>query len=270
MDLIDAIDVTRVTDVGIVREHNEDVVASDMSIGLVMLADGMGGYKAGDIASEIATLTVTADISEALAVKTAKKRSIASDKQLLKDAVIHANQVIYDIAQQRDDCEGMGTTLVMGLFVNNKVIVGHVGDSRMYRFRDQTLTQLTEDHSLVQEQLNAGKITEKEAEQSKNGHLVTRALGADNTVECDVAAFDAHVHDIYLLCSDGLTDLIPDDEIQKMFTLTGVDIELAARGLIRLANEQGGRDNVSVVIARIKKPFPYTGSWLKKFLRLER
>jgi len=270
VDLTSAIDVIRVTDVGIVRSYNEDVVASDMSIGLVMLADGMGGYKAGDVASEIATLTVTVDISEALTLTPANKRSIVADRLLVKDAAIHANQVIYETAQQRDDCEGMGTTLVMGLFADNSIIVGHVGDSRMYRFRDQTLTQLTEDHSLIQEQLNAGKITEKEAEQSKNGHLVTRALGVDSVVECDISVFDTRVNDTYLLCSDGLTDLISDDEIQRMLIVTGVDIELAARGLIRLANEQGGRDNVSVVIARVKKPFPYTESWIRKFLKSER
>ncbi len=257
MGITSAIQVARLTDVGKVRARNEDAVASDLRIGLIMLADGMGGYKSGEVASDIALLTVAAELSESLQHQEAiaKRYKLQNKVECLESAVGKANHYIFDISQKIEDCEGMGTTLVTGLFTNNKIVVGHVGDSRMYRLRGKQLTRLTKDHSFLQEQINAGEITEKEAKQSNSSHLVTRALGTDNKVDLEVNVFNTLVGDLYMLCSDGLTDLVADEEIRVILLEQESDIDLAAKSLINFANKQGGRDNVSIVIARVKTTF---------------
>ena len=168
MDVTGAIRIARLSDVGLHREHNEDAVASDLTIGLLILADGMGGYKAGEIASEIAVLMVTTDIAEAMqgmSVRSRPKSLHLPVSEMLIEAVEKANSAIYQISQNLPKCQGMGTTLVAGLFANNKLVTGHIGDSRMYRLRDEALTQLTVDHSLVQEQVDAGELTEAQAKE---------------------------------------------------------------------------------------------------------
>ena len=157
MNLSDTLQIVRLTDVGLKRDHNEDAIASDAEIGLVVLADGMGGYKAGEVASEIAVLTIVAELKEAMLELDAGQIDPVTEMQaeslLVVDAVNKANESIYNVSQDQPQCAGMGTTLVMGLFTNNRLLVGHIGDSRMYRLRDDEFTQLTEDHSLLQEQL---------------------------------------------------------------------------------------------------------------------
>jgi len=269
MDVTGAIRVARLTDVGLHRDHNEDAVASDLTVGLVILADGMGGYKAGEVASEIAVLNITAEITEAMFGKRSMimpKSDLLPESEMLIEAVEKTNAAIYQISQQFQQCAGMGTTLVAGVFTNNKLIVGHIGDSRMYRLREDKLTQLTEDHSVVQEQINSGLINEAEAKQSANKNLVTRALGIDPDAELELHEYDAKVKDVYLLCSDGLTDLVTDEEIRIMLAEAGFNIERAAVNLIRFANEKGGKDNISVVIALVKKEFSKRNQWVKKLL----
>lgn len=265
MNVENAINVARLTDVGLYRDHNEDAVASDLSIGLLVLADGMGGYKAGEVASEIAVLTLTAEITEAMRSKSVPRflPGLLPEAQMLIDAVERANATIYQISQEQPQCAGMGTTLVVGIFTDNKLVVGHIGDSRMYRLRDSILTQLTEDHSLLQEQLNAGLITPQQAKVSLHKNLVTRALGIDEMVDLEVQEFAVEVNDIYLLCSDGLTDLVDDEIISQILIDAQDNIEHAAARLVRTANEYGGKDNISVVIAMVKKPFVLEGGWVK-------
>ncbi len=265
MNVEQAISVARLTDVGLHRDHNEDAVASDLSIGLLVLADGMGGYKAGEVASEIAVLTLTAEITEAMRHKPALRfmPGLLPEAQMLIHAVERANETIYQISQEQPQCAGMGTTLVAGIFTDNKLIVGHIGDSRMYRLRDCTLTQITEDHSLLQEQLNAGLITPQQAKVSVNKNLVTRALGIDEEVDLEIQEFAVEVDDIYLLCSDGLTDLVEDEVISKILLDANGNIEYAATRLVQTANEYGGKDNISVVIAKTNKPFSQEGGWVK-------
>lgn len=265
MNVEEAISVARLTDVGLHRDHNEDAVASDLSIGLLVLADGMGGYKAGEVASEIAVLTLTAEITDAMRRKTAPRflPGLLPEAQMLIHAVERANATIYQISQEQPQCAGMGTTLVVGIFTDNKLVVGHIGDSRMYRLRNLSFTQLTEDHSLLQEQLNAGLITPQQAKVSLNKNLVTRALGIDEEVDLEVQEFAVEVDDVYLLCSDGLTDLVEDDMISQILIDANGDIELAATRLVRTANEHGGKDNISVVIAMVNKPFVLEGGWVK-------
>ena len=266
MNVSDAIEVVRLTDVGRLRDHNEDAVASDLSIGLLVLADGMGGYKAGEVASEIAVLMIAAEITESLQNKTRLNKSapnLLPESQKLIDAVEKTNAAIYQISQNQLQCAGMGTTLVVGIFTDNKLVVGHIGDSRMYRLRAKNLVQLTEDHSLVQEQINAGVITQEQAKLSNNRNLVTRALGIDPVVELELQELDVEVDDVYLLCSDGLSDLIDDAEIGEILVEADGNIVHAANKLIQSANENGGTDNISVVIATIKKTFTAERSWIK-------
>jgi protein phosphatase len=265
MNVANAINVARLTDVGLVRDHNEDAVASDLSIGLLVLADGMGGYKAGEVASEVAVLTLTSELTEAMRRKSVPRflPGLLPEAQMLMHAVERANATISQISQEQPQCAGMGTTLVVGIFTDNKLVVGHIGDSRMYRLRNLTLTQLTEDHSLLQEQLNAGLITPQQAKVSLHKNLVTRALGIDEMVDLEVQEFAVEVNDIYLLCSDGLTDLVDDEIISQILIDAQDNIEHAAARLVRTANEYGGKDNISVVIAMVKKPFVLEGGWVK-------
>ncbi len=270
MNVANAITVVRQTHVGLLRDHNEDAVASDLSIGLLLLADGMGGYKAGEVASEIAVLMIAAEITDAMQhparYSQASARRLA-ESQMMIDAVEKTNTTIYQISQNEPQCAGMGTTLVAAIFTDNQLVVGHIGDSRLYRLRDAKLAQLTEDHSLIQEQINAGLISQEQAEVSTKKNLVTRALGVDEAVELELNVFEVAVGDVYLLCSDGLSDLVKDAEIAKTLVDAGDNITAAASKLIDIANDNGGSDNISVVIARVKKPFVAEKSWVKNLFK---
>lgn len=270
MNLSDTLQIVRLTDIGLLRDHNEDVVASDAEIGLVVLADGMGGYKAGEVASEIAVLTIVAELKEAMLGLEPGQVDPVTEMQaeglMVMDAVQKANASIYQVSQNEPQCAGMGTTLVMALFTNDRALVGHIGDSRMYRLRDEELMQLTEDHSLLQEQLNSGLITPEQARTSANKNLVTRALGVDPEVELELHEHEVEVGDIYLLCSDGLTDLVEDETIHATLKKFSTNLELAATHLIELANDHGGKDNISVILIRVLKPFTAERSWYDNFL----
>jgi len=267
MDVTNAISVARLTDIGLLRERNEDAVASELTTGLVMVADGMGGYKGGAIASEIAILVVTSELAE-YASGVHKNASASSVATLLDAAVSNANSTIYKAAKAHAHCENMGATMVAGVFTDNKLVVGHIGDSRLYRLRAGAFSQLTEDHSLLQEQINAGLITPEQAKYSNDGHLVTRALGTDPKAKLEVHTYDVDVGDFYLLCSDGLTDLVDDVDIHTVLVQAGEDVNLAATNLVKLANNHGGKDNISVVIALVKDTFPIKRDWISKLLRL--
>jgi PPM family protein phosphatase len=271
MNVEGAIKVARLTDVGQMRDHNEDAVASDLSVGLLVLADGMGGYRAGEVASEIAVLTIAAEITEAMRLNPLSVRNgknVLPETNMLVNAVANANAAIYQISQEQPQCAGMGTTLVTAVFTNNTLIVGHIGDSRMYMLRDSQLTQLTEDHSLLQEQINAGLISLEQAKIATHKNLVTRALGIDPEVTLDLTELDVKIGDIYLLCSDGLSDLVEDTTIAEVLIEASVNIakdslENAAAKLVQLANEMGGKDNISVIIAKIQKSFEVDSGWMK-------
>jgi len=269
-NLLNTLDIVRLTDVGQRRDHNEDAIASDAEIGLVVLADGMGGYKAGEVASEIAILTIMAELKEALqdfeSGQTDPTSGMQAESLLIEDAVAKANESIYSISQDQPQCAGMGTTLVVALFTNNKVLVGHIGDSRMYRLRAGAFEQITEDHSLLQEQIKSGLITPEQAKYSNNKNLVTRALGVDPMVELELHEHDVQVDDLYLLCSDGLTDLVTDDEIALTLGTLSANLELAANQLIQMANDNGGKDNVSVILIRVLKPFGTERAWYDNFI----
>jgi PPM family protein phosphatase len=271
MNVSKAIRVARISHVGMLREHNEDAVASDMSIGLVLLADGMGGYKAGEVASQVAVLLIATEMTEAMHGQSMQSKTephLLLESNMLINAVEKANKAIYEIAQLRPECAGMGTTLVVGVFTDNRLVLGHIGDSRMYRLRGGVLDQLTEDHSLVQEQINAGLITVEQAKVSKNKNLVTRALGIDPVVELELQELGVELGDKYLLCSDGLSDLLSDAEITQILLDEKDNIESAVDKLVERANQLGGSDNISVVITAIEKSFGADKSWVRKMLRV--
>lgn len=265
MDLSNSLQIVSRSDAGMVRAHNEDAIFTSAACGLAVLADGMGGYNAGEVASGMATALIGGELEKALA-HTEPHRHDASGKlaahSLIEAQVARANTEIYESAQAQPQYAGMGTTLVMGLFYDNSVTLAHIGDSRAYRVREGRLALLTRDHSLLQEHIDTGMITPEEARRSQNKNLVTRALGVDVTVEPEMRDYDCVPGDIYLFCSDGLNDMIEDDVIAATLLERLDDLEQAATNLVQLANDNGGRDNVSVILVKVLRQFPASrGLW---------
>ena len=272
MDLSTKIEFVNLSDIGRKRPHNEDSSITDPEIGLALVADGMGGYKAGEVASAIAAkaiLDIVRGEAEVSHTDPAEDQAALSPEALLvRNSIIDANSHIFKTATEVPQCHGMGTTVVAVFFYNNTAIIAHVGDSRVYRYRDDELAQVTSDHSLVQELIDRGFFTPEEAEANTPKNLVTRALGIDATVEVDVTEQPARPGDIYLLCSDGLNDMVDDEQIRLTLSKYGADLVEAAHELVRLANESGGKDNISVVLARSRAPFPASVGLFSKFTGL--
>jgi serine/threonine protein phosphatase PrpC len=266
----DALEIFSQTDPGMVRSHNEDSVACEPACGLVVLADGMGGYNAGEVASGIAVSVVVTEVShrllDASPVNQGDNGTDELGVSLLRDNIQKANASIFHAAQSQPQYAGMGTTVVSGLFYDNRVAVGHVGDSRMYRLRGEVLETITRDHSLLQEQIDSGMISIEDARLSKNKNLVTRAVGIDADVDSEIHVHDVSAGDIYLLCSDGLNDMVEDEDIQSTLYALQNNLPLAASQLIQMANDNGGRDNISVILIKVKGKFPLPRGLLAKFL----
>ncbi len=248
------------TDTGRVREHNEDAIGSDGDIGLMVLADGMGGYNAGEVASGIA-VQIVSDLAADGASREERgdidpHSGMMRQSIVLRDAVYRANKIIYQTAQSQTHCEGMGTTIVACMFYDDKVSIAHVGDSRAYRLRGGKLDQVTLDHSLLQELVDRGFYSAEEAQRSTNRNYVTRALGVEPTVEVEVHEYEVLPDDIYLLCSDGLPDMVEDDDIHLTISTFNDSLDVVGQQLVDLANDHGGRDNVSVMLAQVKEAFP--------------
>ena len=185
---------------------------------------------------------------------------------LLRGNIQKANASIFHAAQSQPQYAGMGTTIVSGLFYDNRVAVGHVGDSRMYRLRGEVLELITKDHSLLQEQIDSGMISVEDARLSRNKNLVTRAVGIDAELEPEIHMYEVMVGDIYLFCSDGLNDMVEDDDIRSTIYALQSNLPLAVDQLIQMANDNGGRDNVSVILVKIKGGFAVPRGWLAKML----
>lgn len=244
------VEFSNVSHAGLKRKHNEDSAVTDASMGLALVADGMGGYKSGEVASAIAVQVVLDGIREAL-TPVRKSRSADSDQaQVMRDSIGRANTRIYNAANALPQCQGMGTTIVAALFTATGVTLAHVGDSRIYRFRDNQLQQMTNDHSLVQEMIDRGFYSAEEAQANTPKNLVTRALGVEEMVLVDIQQQPLAAGDIFLLCSDGLNDMVQDEEISLTLGKYGANLSTAAQELVRLANQNGGKDNVTVVLAR--------------------
>jgi protein phosphatase len=191
-------------------------------------------------------------------------------EKLIQEQVGRANAAIFTTSQNNPECAGMGTTLVVSLFYDNFVTVAHIGDSRLYRLRGEEMEQVTRDHSLLQEQLDSGLITPEEAKLSQNKNLVTRALGIDPTVEAEIHVHETQPDDIYLLCSDGLSDMVEDEEIRLTMITLRSNPSLTVQQLVQAANDNGGRDNISAMLIRIAEPYGVPRGWLaclKAFFR---
>lgn len=232
---------------GKVRGNNEDAVAVDPMLGLALLADGMGGYNGGEVAAGMAIALLQAGFGRWLAHAGAQSQ-VRGIRRALQAAVDEANTAILEAGAANLQLQGMGTTLVAATFAARRVVVGHVGDSRCYRLRRGELELLTRDHSLLQEQLDAGAITPEQAAASPHRNLVTRALGVERVVDIEIHEHAALPGDLYLLCSDGLSEMVPDAQI---FTILLQDRPLPEKAtlLVASANDNGGKDNISVVLA---------------------
>jgi len=258
------------TDTGRVREHNEDTIASDVDVGLLVLADGMGGYNAGEVASGIAVKTITNLVREGMTREDLsaidRTTGLTRPSIVLRDAITRANKIIYQTARSQAECEGMGTTVVAALFYDNRISIAHVGDSRLYRQRGSEIAQVTMDHSLLQELVDRGFYSPEEAQRAANKNYVTRALGVEPQVEVEVQEQPVDKGDIYILCSDGLSDMVEDEDIRLTISTFGANLDTVAKQLIQLANENGGRDNVSVVLAQAQEAFPASRGVMDKLL----
>ncbi len=270
MSLKSKLRVVGLTDTGKVREHNEDTISGDADTGLLVLADGMGGYKAGEVASGLAVKTIVGLVREQMQLENMARADSGSGLSragiILRDAVQRANKIIYQTARSQPQCEGMGTTVVAALFFDNRVTIAHVGDSRLYRVRGERFERITMDHSLLQELVDRGLYSAEEAQRAANKNYVTRALGVEPSVEVELREIPVQKGEVYMLCSDGLSDMVEDEDIHLTISTFGANLDNVARQLIQLANDNGGRDNISVVMAHVLDAFPARTRMLEKIL----
>jgi len=268
--LSSALEIVVRTDPGMVRGHNEDAVFANPNLGFAILADGMGGYNAGEVASGMATMVLSSELETAFSVRPPyevdRETGLTYGHRCLKEKVALTNSAIFNAAESQPQYSGMGTTLVTALFYDNRVTVAHIGDSRLYRLRGESFVAITRDHSLLQEQIDCGMISLEEARFSQNKNLVLRALGVDVNVDTEIHDYPVRPGDIYLLCSDGLNDMVDDEDIQLTLQNRAANLDLAASALIQMANDNGGRDNVSVILIKILCDFAAPQGWWSKCL----
>jgi PPM family protein phosphatase len=236
-------------DKGRTRANNEDSIAIDESHALAVLADGMGGYNAGEVASGMATTFICTELGRWLA-ETGDRANDQDIRRAMEICVDNANRAIFNAANANPMYAGMGTTLVVAVFRSGQLRLGHVGDSRAYRFRAGQLAQITRDHSLLQEQIDAGLITAEQAAFSANKNLVTRAVGVEDTVLLETHLHEVQVGDVYLMCSDGLSDMLDDAMMARMLHQHET-LQAAGQTLVDAANDAGGRDNIALVLVRV-------------------
>ena len=272
LNLKGKIEFVAITDPGRVREHNEDALGHDIACGLLVLADGMGGYNAGEVASGIAVKTTVDMVRHGVQHESRGAQDpttgLMRQSIVLRDAILRANKIIHQTAKSQPNCDGMGTTIVACLFYDNRVSVAHVGDSRLYRLRSGVLEQLTQDHSLLQELVERGLYSREEAERSLSRNYVTRALGVEPTIEVTITEHAVQPGDLFVLCSDGLPDMVEDDDILLTIRTFQSDLELTGRQLVQLSNDNGGKDNVSVLMAHVLKSFSANPGLLGKVANL--
>src|SRR5690242_2082482 len=267
--LTQALAAASLTDPRPVRDHNEDRIQSPPDIGRFDLADGIGRYNAGEVASGMATSLITDGLQETWQPRNVERlgrdEAKSLSERLIHEQIARANSAIYTTSQNNPECAGMGTTLVVTLFFDNFLTVAHIGDSRLYRLRGDVMEQVTRDHSLLQEQLDSGLITPEEAKLSQNKNLVTRALGIDPVVEPEIHVHETQQDDLYLLCSDGLSDMVEDEEVRLTLITLKSNPSLTVQQLVQAANDNGGRDNISAVLVRVAQPFGVPRGILARF-----
>ena len=242
------------THVGMKRTHNEDNLALLPEESLYIVADGMGGHASGEVASQMAVETITSFFrmttrDEEVTWPFKEEKNLRYDENRLVAAIKFSNQRIYEAAAREARFKGMGTTIVTAFFTQGGAYLGHVGDSRGYRIRDQRIEQITDDHSLLNDYIKANKLTPEEIEHFPHKNVIVRALGMKETVQVDVNRLDPKPNDYYLLCSDGLSSMINDDKILEL-VVGARDLDHACEGLIKAANDNGGTDNITVTLVQ--------------------
>ncbi len=259
------------SDVGRIRHHNEDCYCADPALGLFLVCDGMGGGKAGEVASALAVETIRRNFSESVnesahSVTSASDSDVSLTTNYLSRAISAANEAIHHSATTKEEWAGMGTTVVAAALSGHMLSYAHVGDSRLYLVRNHAIQALTVDHSWVAEQVRLGLLTEQEAERSPLRNIVTRALGASATVDVTVGELPLYPGDLLLLCSDGLTKELRPEEILEIL-VDAEDASTLAQHLIARANEAGGEDNTTVILLDMRED-PRSGLWRRLCQRL--
>ncbi len=244
------------TNIGRKRDHNEDSISLPENERLAIVADGMGGHASGEVASRLAVELITDHFTE-----TGKQQTLTWPYKVDRDLRTHTNRMItgfmlanleiWERSQREARLKGMGTTCVGIYFLDDAIIIGHVGDSRAYRSRGIELSQMTEDHSLINDYIRMKRVTPEEAENWPHKNVIVRALGMKESVQVDIVTEKPHANDVYLLCSDGLTGMVKDDQIQHILS-SERDLDRAVERLITAANEEGGVDNISCILARVE------------------
>ena len=244
MSEIFSFDIVGITDTGRVRSHNEDCIGWDMRRNLAVLADGMGGHSAGAVASKMTVDGVLYDYQPST-------NDTLNERADIRQLLDNINADIYKLAQENPDCARMGTTLVMLCLNDDHITVAHVGDSRLYRFRNGKIEQITEDHSLVRQLIEQGTMTKEDAENSRYSNVITRALGVRASCDIDVNEYAVEINDVYLLCSDGLSNKVSDNSIRLLLGDSNGDWGQVVKALVDQANQAGGEDNISIVLAAV-------------------
>jgi PPM family protein phosphatase len=260
------------TDLGLKRKINEDSFYAHRVLGLFMVLDGIGGHQAGEVASKLGVSTISESVRQHLKTRAPERMSeydasLSWESNVLKESFLRANSMIYEAAHSRPEYLGMGTTAVCLLTGKKTVSIAHVGDSRIYLIRNNAIERLTTDHSLVMEQVKRGIITKEEAEKSEMRNIITRALGADEKLEPTLDELLPFEGDYFLLASDGLTDLVGDEEILEMVWKNRFNLDRCCHALIDRANERGGKDNITTILLCFET-WPQT--LLRKFFSLRR
>ena len=236
------------TDIGMHRKENQDrveVPAENSKVKLFIVADGMGGANAGGVASQMAIEYIKNSIFDGIEETGYEREKLEA---LMKKAIIDANNYVYNKSKTNSEYEGMGTTVSVALIVKNKVYIGHIGDSRIYRIRKHIMRQLTKDHSYVQELYRSGTITKEEAENHPQKNILLKVLGCEPEVEPDVIVKGFIKDDVLLLCSDGLTNMVDKDDIHEMITEGKKNLKDTCNNLISHSKNNGGYDNISVIL----------------------
>jgi len=245
--------ITGCTDTGLRRKYNQDQIGFNQDLGIAVLADGMGGHQAGEVAANIAVDSVLEKLQNIAIHESSGSITGSQLLDYVSNTISVSNTQIIEAAEADSERHGMGTTIVTAIVQGPHIYFGHVGDSRLYLYREQVVRRVTKDHSLVQELIDKGFYTEKEANNASIGNVVTRALGTKADVEVDTKRIEVEKDDVFLLCSDGLTDMVSDWQIAETIADFSPDLELTASKLVDLANRYGGKDNISVILISVEE-----------------
>ena len=244
--------ITGCTDTGIRRKYNQDHIGYQQNLGIAVLADGMGGHQAGEVAAKMAVESILDKLQSLAELNSSSPVNESRILDFVSKSITECNTEIFKASHADEAHKGMGTTLVATIVDGSHIYAAHVGDSRLYLYRDQVLRRITKDHSLVQSLIDKGFYTEREASNASIGNVVTRSLGNKAEVEVDTRRIEMETADVFLLCSDGLTDMVSDWQIAEVINENSMDLEKTANELVILANKYGGKDNISVILILVE------------------